>query len=122
MSVWYRKSHESLDCWRFAMDLVDAVYDWTARFPVDERFALTQQMRRAAYSIPSNIAEGKARETNRETLRGLYIARGSLAELETQMEIAHRQNYPDHSSEMEMLLRKVSQSLNGYIRYLIARP
>ncbi|MBE0643763.1 MAG: four helix bundle protein [Bacteroidetes bacterium] len=121
MSVWYRKSHESLDCWRIAMDLVDAVYMLTASFPSDERYSLTQQMRRAAYSIPSNIAEGKARDTNKETLRGLYIARGSLAELETQLEIAQRQNYYTPTPEMELLLRKASQSLNGYIRYLASR-
>jgi four helix bundle protein len=100
------------------MDLVDAVYQLTASFPSDERYALTQQIRRAAYSIPSNIAEGAARETHKETLRGLYIARGSLAEVETQLLIAQRQHYCDQSPEIEILLRKVSQSLNGYLRYI----
>lgn len=114
----YKKSHESLDCWKLSMDLVDRVYTLTSSFPASERFGLTQQMRRAAYSIPSNIAEGSARQTRKENLRGLYIARGSLAELETQLIITERQGFYQGSQSDENLLRKVSQSLNGYIRYI----
>jgi four helix bundle protein len=115
------KSHESLDCWRLAMELVGAIHVLTSRFPSDERWALVQQLMRAAYSIPSNIAEGKAKGTDKEVLRALYIARGSLAEVETQLEIAIRLRYCESSEELDLLVRRTSQSLNGYIRYLKKR-
>lgn len=70
------------------MSLVSLIYRLTNGFPADERFGLTSQMRRAAVSIPSNIAEGKVRSTRRDFVQFLHIARGSLAELETQAEIA----------------------------------
>ena len=103
------------------MDLVEAIHAVTARFPSDERWALVQQLRRAAYSIPSNIAEGKAKDTDKEVLRALYIARGSLAEVETQLEIAIRLRYFERSEALDLLVRRTSQSLNGYIRYLKKR-
>jgi four helix bundle protein len=72
------------------MDLVTIVYRLTKDFPCDEAYGLTGQMRRAAVSVPSNIADGQAREHLREYLHHLSMAQGSLAELETQIEIAHR--------------------------------
>ena len=82
------KSHERLDAWKFSMELAKAVYQMTANFPAEERYGLSQQMRRAAVSIPSNLAEGAGRNGAKEYLHFIGIARGSLAELETQMQLA----------------------------------
>ena len=89
------KSYRDLDVWRLGMDLAEAVYQCTSSFPKHELFGLTAQMRRAAVSIPSNIAEGRARSSTKELLHFLAIARGSLAELETQFELALRLGYAD---------------------------
>ena len=82
------KPHEQLDAWKFSMQLVKAVYQLTADFPVEERYGLAQQMRRAAVSIPSNIAEGAGRNGAKEYLYFIGISCGSLSELETQMQLA----------------------------------
>jgi four helix bundle protein len=74
--------------WQEAMEVARAVYSLTGEFPRDERFGLTAQLRRAAVSVPSNIAEGCARGSSREMLRFLHIARGSLSELDTQLRLA----------------------------------
>lgn len=87
------KSFRDLDVWHLGVELAETVYRVTARFPKSELFALTSQMRRAAVSIPSNIAEGRARNSSREFLHFLSISRGSLAELETQLELAIRLDY-----------------------------
>lgn len=92
------KPHEQLDAWKFAMQLVKAVYELTADFPAEERYGLSQQMRRAAVSIPSNIAEGAGRNGAKEFLNFIGISRGSLAELETQLKLAVMLGFasPDH--------------------------
>jgi four helix bundle protein len=82
------KPHEQLEAWKFAMQLVKAVYQMTSDFPAEERYGLAQQMRRAAVSIPSNIAEGAGRNGAKEYLHFIGISRGSLAELGTQMQLA----------------------------------
>jgi len=82
------RPHHGLRVWQDAVRLVADVYRLTADFPADERFGLVSQMRRAAVSVPSNIAEGAARGTQKEFLQFLYIARGSLSELETQLKVA----------------------------------
>jgi four helix bundle protein len=82
------KPHEQLEVWKFAMQLVKAVYQMTSDFPAEERYGLAQQMRRAAVSIPSNIAEGAGRNGAKEYLHFIGVARGSLAELETQLQLA----------------------------------
>jgi len=87
------KSFRELDVWHSGVELAETVYLVTARFPKSELFALSSQMRRAAVSIPSNIAEGRARDSRREFLHFLSISRGSLAELETQIELAIRLDY-----------------------------
>jgi four helix bundle protein len=87
------KSFRDLDVWRLGIELAEIVYRCTATFPRAEAFGFTSQMRRAAVSIPSNIAEGRARNSSKEFLQFLAIARGSLAELETQMELAARLGY-----------------------------
>ena len=88
-----KRAHHDLEAWREALGLVKAVYSATSKFPKDEQFCLTSQMRRAAISIPSNIAEGAARASSREFLKFLVIARGSLMELDTQICIANEQGY-----------------------------
>ena len=92
------KSYRDLQIWQEAVDLVELVYRASAAFPADERFGLTSQLRRSSVSIPSNIAEGHARPTTRDYLRFLGISLGSLAEMETQLLIAHRLGYIDDAS------------------------
>jgi four helix bundle protein len=95
------KSYRDLRVWQAGMDLVVRVYRLTQGFPTHELYGLTSQMRRAAVSIPSNIAEGHTRESSKEYLHHLSIAQGSLAELETQIEIAGRLTYitPDQVAQ-----------------------
>jgi four helix bundle protein len=87
------KDYRELIVWQKAMDLVVAAYRTTAGFPKQEVYGLTSQMRRAAVSVPSNIAEGQARNTTRDFLQFLAVAYGSLKELETQILIAERLEY-----------------------------
>lgn len=82
------RTHKDLQVWQEAMQLGQQVYQLTAQFPEDERFGLISQMRRAAISVPSNIAEGAARQHTKEWLQFLRVASGSLAELDTQAELA----------------------------------
>jgi four helix bundle protein len=84
---------KELHVWQGGMDLVEAVYRSSASFPKAEQYGLTGQVRRAAVSVPSNIAEGHSRESTREFLKHVSIAMGSLSEVETQMEIANRLGY-----------------------------
>ncbi len=97
------------------MDLVEETYRITEHFPAHEKFGLTSQMRRAAVSIPSNIAEGAARDSNKEFVRFLSISRGSLSELDTQKEIAVRIGLLDNKNtlKMEELLEHTSKLMTG---------
>lgn len=83
-------SYKDLTVWQLAMDLVTRVYKVTADFPQEEKYGLTSQLRRSAVSVPSNIAEGRSRSSRKDFNQFLYIALGSLTELETQLEIAMR--------------------------------
>jgi four helix bundle protein len=85
-----RSSHRRLLAWQEAMNLVETIYRDTACLPADERFGLTAQIRRAAISVPSNIAEGAARHSPKELQQFVSIACGSISELETQLELAVR--------------------------------
>ncbi len=89
------RSYRDLLVWQRAMDLALGIYALSRSFPDSERFAMVSQLRRAAVSVPSNIAEGHARSSTRDFLRFLSIASGSLAELETQLILAHRLDYVD---------------------------
>lgn len=97
------KNYRDLVVWQEAMDLVTLVYRVTACFPKDETYGLRSQMRKAAVSIPSNIAEGQGRRTKREFRNFLAIAHGSLRELETQILIGQRLNYLDEQQTDEVL-------------------
>lgn len=92
--------HKNLEVWKRSINFVLAIYNETKRFPAEERFGLSQQMRRAAVSIPSNIAEGSARKSTNELKQFLFISLGSLAELETQVLIASKLGYSDDQSEI----------------------
>jgi four helix bundle protein len=87
------KSFRELRVWQAAMNLVEKIYSVTRGFPKEETYGLTSQIRRASVSIPSNIAEGHTREHIKEYLHHLSMAQASLAELETQLEIAQRLKY-----------------------------
>jgi four helix bundle protein len=108
------KSFRDLDVWRQGLELAELIYKCPAGFPRSEVFGLGSQMRRAAVSIPSNIAEGRARNTSREFLHFLSISRGSLAELETQIELAIRLDYPggnlqDAIAQSDLLGKKLNR-------------
>lgn len=92
------RPHEKLDVWNKSMDLVVTIYKATETFPKEERFGLTSQIRRAAVSIPANIAEGAARNSRKEFVHFLSNAQGSASELETEWLIAHRLRYLAHST------------------------
>ena len=108
-----RRNHRQLEVWKRAVGLVEAVYLATSSFPPDERFGLTSQMRRAAVSVPSNIAEGHARPGTRELLYFLGIASGSLSELDTLVELAQRLGFLNDTQELRKELDEVSGMLMG---------
>ena len=89
------KTFRQMDVWHLGVELAETVYRVTARFPKSELLALSSEMRRAAVSIPSSIAEGRARNSPREFLHFLSISSGSLAELDTQLELAIRLDFTD---------------------------
>jgi len=91
------RPHEKLDVWQRGIELVLATYKATATFPRDERFGLTSQIRRAAVSIPANIAEGAARDSQKEFTYFLSNAQGSASELETEFLIAQKLGYLDQT-------------------------
>jgi len=95
--------YKDLIVWQKAIDLVCLIYETTKAFPKEEIYGLTNQLRRAAVSVPSNIAEGQARKSTAEFRHFLSIARGSMAELETQLIIASRLNYLNESRLKEIM-------------------
>lgn len=110
--------YKGLIVWQRAIEMVDAVYDLTREFPTTEQFALSDQMRRAAISVPSNIAEGYGRSTSGEFKQFLGVARGSNCELETQIIIAKRRalGAPEAISKAESLNCEVGRMLNAYMK------
>ncbi|HEX3085617.1 MAG TPA: four helix bundle protein [Pyrinomonadaceae bacterium] len=97
------KSFRDLRVWQAGIDLVRNVYQMTAQFPRSEVYGLASQMQRAAVSVPSNIAEGHTRESTKEYLQHLSIAQASLAELETQLEIAKQLSYVPENEATQLL-------------------
>jgi four helix bundle protein len=117
------KNYRELIVWQRAMDLVEMIYRVSRSFPKEELFALGAQLRRAAVSIPANIAEGQGRHTTKEFLHFLSIASGSLVEMETHVLIAERLNYVSHqvASEAIGLAAEVGRLTNGLVRSLRKR-
>jgi four helix bundle protein len=118
------KRYDELIAWQKAMDLVEAVYTSTACFPKEEVYGLTQQIRRSAVSIPSNIAEGQGRRSTAEFLHHLSIAHGSLRELETQVLIATRLKLLKDNRREELLemCAEVGRLINGLYNSLDPVP
>ena len=109
--------HKDLEAWKLSMDLVIKIYKITKSFPENEKFALTSQICRAAISIPSNLAEGCGRGSDKDTLRFLDIALGSSAELETQLLIAQALEYADMQNIL-IDLDKINALIYGLKKYL----
>jgi four helix bundle protein len=108
-------SYRKLDVWQRAMDLVVECYNASKKFPREERYGLTSQLQRAAVSVPANISEGQGREHRKEFLHHLSIAHGSLAELETHLQIAERLNYLNSEEVQGLLTRseEIGRMING---------
>ena len=117
------KPHKKLNLWSDAVDLAQQIYKVTERFPSNEQFGLTSQVRRAAVSIPSNLAEGVVRQTKKEFLNFLHIAKGSLSELDTQLEIARRLEYLDQArwEALDERFEQIDRMLSGLVRSLRCR-
>ena len=111
------RTHKDLDVWKKAMDLAAQVYSLTTRFPKEELYGLTSQIRRSAVSIPSNIAEGPARHSRKEFIQSLHIASGSVAELETQLLLAIRMGFIPSDSIISHI-EEVRKVLLGLLRSL----
>lgn len=112
--------HTGLTVWRLGMRLAHRIYEATEDFPTREKFELASQLRRAAVSIPSNIAEGSARRTNADFLNFLYTARGSLVELDTQMRLASELGYLDSETadDTHDIYQNLRRALQGLITKL----
>jgi len=113
------ESYRDLIAWQKAKALALEIYRCTRKFPRDEIYGLSSQMRRAAVSVPSNIAEGKGRHSHKELVQFLYRARGSLLELETQLSIAHDLEYVDKANfqRLEGLCGETGRILNGLVNH-----
>ena len=111
-------AYSELIVWQKAMDLVDWVYSQIKTFPVDERFRLCDQLSRAVVSIPSNIAEGNGRGSRTDYAHFLTIARGSLYETMTQLEVARRQGYISDYMVASELANEIRRMLNSMIKKL----
>ena len=114
------RPHEKLEVWSSAMDFVVEVYRSTEAFPKEEKFGLTSQIRRAAVSVPANIAEGAARNSAKEFIHFLSNAQGSASELETELTIAYRLGYlaQGRYSELSTTLGKIGRMITGLSQHL----
>ena len=114
------KNYKNLDVWKESRKLVSVIYLLAKEFPEDEKFGLSSQIKRAAVSIPSNIAEGLGRQTKKETRQFFYIAKGSLYEVETQIYLAIDLGFVQEN-EMENVFNQMTsirKLIIGFIKYL----
>ncbi|GAA3960694.1 four helix bundle protein [Hymenobacter antarcticus] len=113
------KPYTNLEVWQLTRKLVAEVYAITQLFPKEELFGLTNQLRRAAVSVPSNIAEGCGRQTPRDTINFLFVTRGSLYEVETQVYVALDLSYvpPATAEALFLLVTSCKKLLNGFINH-----
>ena len=112
--------HRDLKVWQESIELVKEVYDLLTDFPKNEEYGLSLQIRRAVVSIPSNIAEGCGRGTNKELSHFLNIALGSLVEVETQLYISYTLGYIDDMSRIDGRLESVQKLLSGFRKHIKA--
>ncbi len=112
------QSHKDLKVWEESMTLVTKIYKVSENFPKHEVYGLSSQIRRAAVSIPSNIAEGAGRKGGKEFSRFLYIALGSLSEVETQLEIAYRLHYIENIESVNKNIYFIRKMLANLIKSL----
>ncbi len=112
------RDYTKIEAWKLADDLTVDVYEQTLRFPKEELYGLTSQLRRAAYSVPANIAEGASRGTQKDYLHFLYIARGSLSETQYFLHLAGRLGYmpAEGSEKLRARTRQAFACLHGLIR------
>ncbi len=111
------KTHKDLDVWKLSIDFVTDIYKVTSSFPKEDQFGLTNQIRRAAVSVPSNSAEGAARNSDKEFLRFLYISLGSIQEIDTQLLIALNLDFIS-SSDFDNLIIQLEQIAKMLIRLI----
>jgi four helix bundle protein len=114
------KPHKTLDAWKLSFEFVKELYLATKSFPPDERFGITSQLRRASVSVPTNIAEGAARKSPKEFLHFLYIAEGSVSELDTLLLLAAELGFGDTIALNNLLIKleDISKRIIGLIRKL----
>ena len=111
-----RRRHHELVAWQVSVELVGDLYRLTETFPATETYGLASQIRRAAISVPSNIAEGAARTTKRDSAHYLAMARGSLSEIDTQLTIAKQLNYIDNDEEVQQKLDRIFGLIGGLLK------
>jgi four helix bundle protein len=114
------RSHTQLDAWKKSIDFVVEIYRVTDRFPKEEKFGLTSQLRRASVSISANIAEGAARRSAKEYLQFLSHAQGSASEVETELHIAHRLGFLSDAEydELGKAVNDIGRMITGLANYL----
>lgn len=112
------KPHKKLEVWKQSIDLVTEVYKIISNFPKEEKYVLADQIKRSAISIPSNIAEGAARNTKKEFINFLHIAQGSLSELDTQLSIALKLDYVTYDTYkiLDQCMIGIDKMLTGLIK------
>ena len=114
------RAHKKLDVWKMSMQLTKEIYVVTSRYPRDEQYGIVSQMRRAATSVPANIAEGAARRSTREFLQFLSIAGGSLSELDTFLDLSFMLGYINEEDKLRIdaIVANVGKTLAGLMRSL----
>jgi len=110
--------YKNLDVWKKSMLLVTDIYELVKSLPKDETYALSDQIRRSAVSVPSNIAEGSSRNSKKEFIQFLYISLGSLCELETQLLIAKNVGYVENIDAIEKKITSIKKMINALITSL----
>jgi four helix bundle protein len=112
------KPHRNLEVWKDSISFVKELYELTSNFPEEEKYNLVSQIRRAAVSIPANIAEGAARQTQKEFLQYLHVSSGSVSEIDTLLEICKELSFlPEKKqADLQKQLSRISAMLNGLIK------